>query len=273
MLEAIAGVERQPLPGGPLARPFGVAAGPDGSFVVADPDGPAVLRVRGGRAEPVDCRGRAWSAPMAVAALGDALLVADGGAGEVVRVAADGSCRALGSGQLERPTGVAAGPDRVYVADPPRHEVVELSPSGEVLARWGTLGDRDGQLHFPTAIAAAPSGELLVVDALNFRVVRYAPGGRRLGAFGARGETGGAFARPKGIAADGAGRIYVSDAQRDLVLVFSGTGEFEAALGASGSGPGELLLPAGVAVSGDRLLVADSHNHRVQVFEILGDRP
>jgi len=258
-----------------LARPFGIAALSDGGFAVADPEGPGVLRVGAdGAVARVACARREWDAPMSVAEAPDgALWVADGGAGEIVRVGRDGSCRAIGAGVLERPTGVVAEAGRVFVVDPPRHEVLALSPEGAVLARFGARGDGEGQLHFPTAIARAPDGSLLVVDALNFRIARFSPEGAWLGAFGAAGLSGGDLARPKGVAVDGDGRIYVSDAQRDLVLVYSPAGAFEAALAAGGADPGRLTMPAGVAVGDRRLYVADSHNHRVQVFEILGGHP
>lgn len=258
-----------------LARPFGIAVLPGGAFAVADPDLPAVLRIEpGGAAVRVACRGREWLAPMAAAAGPDgALWIADGGAAEVVRVSPDGTCRAIGAGALERPTGLAVEAERVLVVDPPRHQVVALALDGKELGRYGSLGDGDGQLHFPTAIARAPDGSFLVVDALHFRIARFAADGAWLGAFGSAGDTGGELARPKGIAVDGEGRIYVSDAQRDAVLVFAPDGSFEVALAQGGAEPGRLTMPAGIAVEGRRLYVADSQNHRVQVFELLGDRP
>jgi sugar lactone lactonase YvrE len=277
LLDLVAGVdeEQRRREGTWLARPFGVAALADGSFAIADPDLPAVLRVgpRGAVAR-VTCAGREWSAPMAAAAGPDgALWIADGGSGEVVRVAPDGRCRAVGAGALERPTGLVVEADRLLVVDPPRHEVVALGLDGAVLGRFGGLGDGAGQLHFPVAIARTPDGALLVVDALNFRVARFAADGTWLGAFGAAGQSDGELARPKGIAVDPEGRIYVSDAQRDEVLVYSPGGAFEAALSRGGEEPGQLTMPAGLAVAGRRLFVADSQNHRVQVFEILGGRP
>ena len=291
VLDIVAGVDEadRRREAGSLARPFGIAALADGSFAVADPDAPAVLRIRlataqgpsqGDRPNPgssvarVACRGREWIAPMSVAESPDgSLWVADGGAGELVRIAPDGACRAVGAGLLERPTGVVAEASRVLAVDPPRHEVVALSQDGAVLGRFGRQGSGDGELHFPTALARAGDGTLLVVDALNFRIVRLAPDGAWLGAFGAPGQTGGALARPKGVAVDAEGRIYVSDAQRDAVLVFSPAGAFEVALSRGGTEPGRLTMPAGVAVGAGRLYVADSQNHRVQVFEILGGRP
>ncbi len=256
-----------------LVRPFGVAVAADGTLFVADPDLPGVLRVDAeGGVEPVACRARGWGAPMAVTiGPGGELWVADGGAAEIVVVPPDGRCRAIGGGILERPTGLAFSAGRLVVADPPRHQLVVLSPAGELLARWGTEGEGDDQLHFPTAVTAADGG-VLVVDALNFRIVRVSPEGRAVPAFGVPGDSGGAFARPKGVAVDGEGRVYVADAQRDLVLVFDARGTFEYAAGASGSAPGSFQHPAGLAVVRDRLYVADSHNARIQVFQILGGR-
>jgi DNA-binding beta-propeller fold protein YncE len=254
-----------------LVRPFGVAASEDGAVFVADPDLPGVLRVGPeGGLEPVACRDRAWSAPMAVAVGGGGeLWVADGGAAEVVVVPPDHRCRAIGAGQLERPTGVALAAGRVVVADPPRHQLVVFSTDGALIARWGSEGEGDDQLHFPTAVATAGEG-VLAVDALNFRVVRVSPDGHGAPALGARGDEGGALARPKCVAVDPSGRVYVSDAQRDLVLVYDARGAFEYAAGASGAEPGAFQHPAGVAVLRDRLYVADSHNARIQVFQILG---
>jgi sugar lactone lactonase YvrE len=112
-----------------------------------------------------------------------------------------------------------------------------------------------------------------VVDALNFRVARFSPDGAWRGAFGEPGTADGDFERPKGIAVDASGRVYVSDAQRDAVLVFAPDGTFEFTLGAAGAEPGRLTMPAGLAIAGERLYVADSHNQRVQAFDLLGGDP
>lgn len=275
-LEWLAGTARseENLPTGALVRPFGVAANPKGEVFVVDPDLARVTRYDGAaRASLIECKGAPWSAPMAVALAPDgALLVADGGAARIVRWTPEG-CKTLGQGLFERPTGVAATAERVWVVDPPRHQVIALSNAGDELLRRGELGDGEGQFHFPTSLALAPDGTLLVVDALNFRVVRLDPDGRWLGAFGAAGDSEGAFARPKGIATDAAGRIFVSDAQRGVVLVFDPGGAFGFAVGQNGSDSGQLALPAGLFVRGERLLVADSQNHRIQEFELLGGSP
>jgi DNA-binding beta-propeller fold protein YncE len=176
----------------------------------------------------------------------------------------------LGAGELERPTGVAVDGARVWVADPPRHEVVVLAPEGAT--HVGARGEGEGQFTFPSAVAVAPDRTVLVVDALNFRIVRLSPSGGWLAAFGTAGDEAGELARPKGIAVDAAGRVYVSDAQRDLVLVYGSDGTFDYAIGGTGTSPGQFAHPAGLAIAGARLYVADSQNRRIQVFEIIGER-
>lgn len=272
-LRAVLGTSDEPS-GPALARPFGlVLAG--GTLVTADPDLPGVFRLpEDGPPQPVTCREREWAAPMALAAGPDGtLFVADGGAPAVVRVGPAGECRAFGGEVLERPTGLAFQASRLYVVDPPRHRIVAFTPDGREVRRFGEEGEGDGQLYFPTAIAAAPDGTLLVVDALNFRVCRFSPEGSFLGAFGERGDEAGRLARPKAIAVTPDGRIYVSDAQRGVVLAFTRRGAFDFELGEPGKAPGQLDQPAGLAVAGDRLHVASSLNHRIERYLLLGEAP
>jgi hypothetical protein len=48
-------------------------------------------------------------------------------------------------------------------------------------------------------------------------------------------------------------------------------GQFLLNIGETGTGPGQFGLPAGVAIGGDgRIYVADSYNHRVQIFKYTG---
>jgi sugar lactone lactonase YvrE len=253
-------------------RPFGVAPLSDGGVVVADPDATLVVRLRAGEpSQTLACPDHPWTAPLGVAATDRGeVWIADAGEGVVVRIAADGRCTRLGAGALERPTSVAVRDGRVYVADPPRHQIAVFRETGEPAGTIGRWGDGDGELNFPTSVAFAPSGELLVVDALHFRIARFDADGRWLGAFGAAMAEGGEFGMPKDVTADRDGRVYVSDAQRDAVLVFRPDGTFDYALGASGDEPGHFTHPAGVASSGDRVYVADSYAGRVQAFDILG---
>jgi hypothetical protein len=258
-----------------LVRPFGLAALP-GQLLVADPDGPAVIRIELASAafSSLRCADGGWGAPMAAVAgpLG-AVLVADAGLGQVVRVAADGRCDRWGRGLLERPSALALVGERLYVADPPRHAVEIFGADGQRLGGFGSRGDGDEGFNFPTGLAAAPDGTLLVVDSLNFKVKRFSPDGARLASFGEPGEGPGQFVRPKCVTTDAAGRIYVTDTQRGQVLVFASAGVFLYAVGEVGEGPGQLSLPAGVAVEGGTLFIADGQHRRVESYRFIGERP
>ena len=272
VLDAILGFEPEKSQTELLKRPFGLAA-IEGGFVVADPDAQAVLRVdwRRGRFDQVTCAGQPWQMPVAVASTAEGdLYVADGAAGVVVRVDARGACHRIGAGQLVRPSGVAVADGKVYVVDPPRHEVVVFLPDGREQLRFGR-DERGGEaLHYPTGIAVTLDGTLLVVDTLHFRVARFSREGQHLSSFGEAGDGEGAFGRPKGIAVDSEGQLYVTDAQHDVVLLFSPSGSFLLAVGGSGAGPGGLSLPAGVATRDGYLYVANSYGRRVEIFVLPG---
>ena len=81
------------------------------------------------------------------------------------------------------------GSGDVYVADTANNRIVELSPSGSVLAEWGSRGTGNGRLHSPDGVAVDAAGEVYVLDGENNRVrgVRRAPGASwPSGAFAAR---------------------------------------------------------------------------------------
>jgi sugar lactone lactonase YvrE len=268
----VAGTDEAEATATALSQPFGVAAARDGSLFVTDPPARTLLRVTGEAVQRVDCPGLPWSSPTGVA-IGpdDAIYVAD--ESRVVRVDSKGSCAPLAEGRFERATGLVIGGDAVYVSDPPRHAVVVLGLSGELRATWGNSKSAEGSLHFPSGLALASDGTLLVSDTFNFSIARFDSAGRLLGRIGGSEESLGGLERPKGIAGDAAGRVYVSDAARDRVVVYRHDGTVDYFIGGAEAGPSGLAQPAGIAVAGTRLLVVDSLNGRVQNFEILGGAP
>jgi len=82
-----------------------------------------------------------------------------------------------------------------------------------------------------------------------------------------------ALSGPAGIGVDSAGNLYVADPDGDRILRIDGCDGTSAPLPCRGSGwlPGQLSRPRGALV-GPRgaLYVADSGNHRVQVFDLPG---
>jgi hypothetical protein len=57
----------------------------------------------------------------------------------------------------------------------------------------------------------------------------------------------------------------------DTVQVFNPEGELLMHFGSSGFKPGHFWLPAGIAIDREnKIFVADTYNHRVQIFKYLG---
>jgi sugar lactone lactonase YvrE len=69
------------------------------------------------------------------------------------------------------PEGVAVARNgTVYVSDPGSGRVLVLSPSGRLLAQWGTGGAAPGRFWFPASVALDARGQLWVDDMANGRV-------------------------------------------------------------------------------------------------------
>jgi DNA-binding beta-propeller fold protein YncE len=266
----IAGTEAEATTSTGFRRPFDVAALARGGFVVADPDAGRLLSFdsEGDFTGDLTCPAAPWSAPMSVTEPSPgALLVVDGGSNALVRWTSKG-CTTLPA-HLNRPTGVAATADEILVADPGANQVAVLSRGGDELARWSGDGAAD-TFGLPSDVAAGPDGTAWVVDALNSRVVHVARDGRWLGILGQPPTAEGGLVRPKGIHVDGSGLIFVTDAERDQLLVYGRDGTLQFIVGAPGDDPGSFAHPAGVGGAGNRILVANSLNRRIQVFELIG---
>ncbi len=207
------------------------------------------------------------------------LLVADS-VGEAIFVfAADGTYKGkLGVGALQRPAGIAreAATGRFFVADVYAHQVVVLSPEGEVVRRIGERGAGMGEFNYPTNVVFDSKGRLYVSDSLNFRIQQFAPspGLRFTRYIGKQGDVPGTFSQPKGVAVDGEDHVYVIDSRFENVQIFDDIGRLLLFFGEEGTGPGQFWLPAGVCIDAqNRIWVADTYNRRVQVFQYIPGTP
>lgn len=155
----------------------------------------------------------------------------------------------------------------VYVADTENHRIQSFSPEGTFLAKWGTLGDRDGQFKYPVGVTVDLKGNVYVTDKGNSRVQKFTPQGAFLAAWGSWGEGDGKFNEPRGVAVDVSGNVYVADSFNDRIQKFSPEGAFQAKWGSQGSGEGQFDYPYGVAVHGSgNIYVVEKGNCRVQKF-------
>ncbi len=174
--------------------------------------------------------------------------------------------------ELDQPTGLAFGDDRLYVVNTHQHEVLVFDQQGQLLFRFGTRGDGDGEFNYPTMIWSDPlTNRIWVTDSLNFRIQQFDGGGKFVSAFGDTGNATGDLPRPKGVAVDKEGHIYVLDALLNNMQIFNPAGELLLYVGDQGREPGQFWLPASVFIDfTDHIYIADSFNSRIQIFKYIG---
>jgi DNA-binding beta-propeller fold protein YncE len=159
----------------------------------------------------------------------------------------------------------------------------EIRAFGGGMFVWphGIHVDRDGNV-WVTDARAASADELTRFPGEGNKgsvVVKFSPEGRilmTLGKPGVRGNPPEALTDPTDVVTDpGNGDVYVAESHTDVtdprligrISVFDKHGKFLRVLGTTGAGPGEFRTPHALEFdSKGRLIVADRHNHRIQVL-------
>ena len=211
-------------------------------------------------------------------------------------------------GMLHFPWGVAVNNhDEIAVSECGNRRITIFSSEGTYLSSFGRRGINDGMFIVPSGIAFDRNNNILVVDSFNHRVQVFDRNGNFLRKFGeeeslqqpnglsinGNGDIivcdsgdkvikifspSGEFLRKFGEAGSLVtpfhciqhGQYYiVSDWSDHSIKMFNLEGKFLYKFGKQGSNEGELDKPRYLSVSKEGLLmVCDSHNHRVQVFEL-----
>lgn len=177
-----------------------------------------------------------------------------------------------------RPSGVTTDfQGNVFVVDTGNHRVLLFDRQSRFVIDFGGYGWNVGELSSPTDATAREGFRLFVADAGNDRIQQFDISD--LSAEGVvfpfqegDGLAGEELVRPSRLDIDDEGRIYVSDPLCHCVWIFAPTGELVNRLGGLGDEHSRFRTPAGVAVGNKgRVLVADSGNRRIQVFDPLGN--
>jgi DNA-binding beta-propeller fold protein YncE len=160
-------------------------------------------------------------------------------------------------------------------ANPVHH----FDESGKEIRSFG-----GGMFVWPHGIHIDRDGNVWVADARGENnkgsvVVKFSPEGRvllTLGKPGVRGNPPEALSDPTDVVTDpGNSDVYVAESHTDVadpslvgrISVFDRNGKFLRVIGKTGTGPGEFRTPHALEFdSQGRLIVADRHNHRVQIL-------
>lgn len=150
---------------------------------------------------------------------------------------------------------------------------VVLTPAGDVVRTWG-----ENLFRVAHGLRIDRKGFLWVTDNADNFVEKYSPDGTLLLTLGQRGMAGGndsktGFDGPADVFVLPDGDILVADGYRNSRIVrFAADGTFKSIIGGSkGAERGQFNVPhAVVADSRGRIIVADSENSRIQVFDPSG---
>jgi ABC-type Fe3+ transport system permease subunit/DNA-binding beta-propeller fold protein YncE len=174
--------------------------------------------------------------------------------------------RGTGLGQLNKPRSVAVDfADALYVVDM-TGRVQKFSPAGRFLLSW-QMPQTD--LGKPKGMCRDNRGNIIVIEPHYQRLNYFTPEGKLVAQWGQRGTNAGQFTLPRAVAVNSFGEAFVSEysAGERVQKFASESGQFLNSFGVIGTEPGEFNRPEGLCVdSQDRLYVADSCNHRIQVF-------
>lgn len=159
----------------------------------------------------------------------------------------------------------------------------EIRSFGAGMFVWphGIHVDRDGNVWVTDS--RAPSADDLKKfpgeEKKGSVVIKFSPEGKVLltiGTPGVRGNPPDALTDPTDLVTDPAnGDVYIAESHTDVtdpnligrISVFDKNGKFLRTIGKTGTGPGEFRTPHGLEFdSHRRLVVADRHNHRIQIL-------
>ena len=190
--------------------------------------------------------------------------------------------RGVAPGQFNKPRSVACDrDDNLYVADI-TGRIQKFSPDGRFLLQWQMPQTDIGKAK---GMSVDPAGNILVVEPHYQRVNHFTPQGKLVAQWGRRGTNIGEFILPRCVAVNSAGEYFLGEyttverVQRfsvsaDLTHVpaagVSAVSPYQlvGTWGRPGQGAGEFNRAEGIAVGpGDLVYVADSCNHRIQIFD------
>lgn len=177
--------------------------------------------------------------------------------------------RGVGIGEFNKPRSVAVDlQDHMYSVDM-TGRVQKFSPDGRYELLWQMPQTEKGK---PKGMGRDREGHVIVVEPHYQRVNHFTTDGKLVAQWGCKGTNEGCFNLPRAVAVNSHGDFFISEymgAERVQKFALQSTNQAKlvGVIGKAGTEPGEFNRAEGICVDAqDQLYVADSCNHRIEVF-------
>ncbi len=150
-----------------------------------------------------------------------------------------------------------------FIADSENDRIIKLNASFEPELSFGDYDWGQGMLQEPSDIFITNQDRVYITDSKAATVMLYDYFGNFIQEIGTE-----YLSNPQGIYVDEIGHVFVADSDQHAVFVFDRVGTLVLQIGSFGNKYGAFNEPYDVSVSRDLLFVADTGNHRIQVFQL-----
>ena len=178
--------------------------------------------------------------------------------------------RGAGERQFEKPRAIAVSPvDATLVVIDRQGRVQLFDADSNFIREWSMPEIEKGT---PTGCSIDAQNLLAIADTHYHRIMIYTLEGQLLHQFGEYGGQPGQMIYPTDVVRDEEGNFYITEyGDTDRVLKYSKDYEFIKQWGERGPDSGQFQRPMSLVIFEERLYVADTGNHRIQVYDLAGE--
>jgi DNA-binding beta-propeller fold protein YncE len=150
-----------------------------------------------------------------------------------------------------------------FIIDSENDRVIKLNAAFEPEISFGDYDWGQGVLQEASHIYVSKNDNVYVTDLRAHKILVYDYYGNFISDVGA-----GELDAPKGLCVDDQEQIFVADAKKNHVLAFDKIGHLILEIGSLSTKFAGFNEPSDVTVIRDKLYVADTQNHRIQIFQL-----
>ncbi len=166
--------------------------------------------------------------------------------------------------QFEFPTSVCVSlHGDFFIVDSENDRVIKLNAAFEPQLCFGDYDWGQGVLEQASHVYVSKNDMVYVTDNAAHKLLVYDYYGNYLFDIGAT-----VLASPRGLCVDEHENIFVADSRKHQIFVFDRNGHLLLQLGSRSTRFAGFQEPSDVTVVRDKMYVADTQNHRIQIFEL-----